>query len=405
MIRRRNATNAHPGDGSGGPTVRLERWQRGLFNGALMLPAGLGLTILLYGAIGACYLLPSLHEFRPGPYSWPADFESILLVVLGPSMPGLLAIGSWVNAKTRLVLDTEGVHLQFEGPVLLQRLAQTGSVRWGGIKEASWLITDVTIPGGAQLFLHRETGRPVVINPAMWCPPGQEDTLRHPLRLMRKRTMLDELERNFVVRLIQSKRPDLDVMPSEARVAKGIRGAMKATNQTNDFKRPAAVPAVGAAVLLLYAIADIYFLATEYYIGGPPYAELVSLGVLAAAAVTAVLARLEPGRKDIYVIGPAFGALLALAAYPMLTRVNAWVGDTQLQEVEYRFTAEKQWVPVNADTPALDLHLPGSDWWARFRPGDRYTFSIRRGGLGFWTVDMEPIYIEQAAWYRDSQRH
>ena len=47
----------------------------------------------------------------------------------------------------------------------------------------------------------------------------------------------------------------------------------------------------------------------------------------------------------------------------MVARVNAWVGDTQLQPVEYRLTAERRWMSVDADTPPLDLYLSDSEWW------------------------------------------
>ncbi len=42
----------------------------------------------------------------------------------------------------------------------------------------------------------------------------------------------------------------------------------------------------------------------------------------------------------------------------------------------------------------------GSGYWRQFEPGDSKTFELRMGGLGFYQVNMRPIYAEQKEFYR-----
>ena len=48
----------------------------------------------------------------------------------------------------------------------------------------------------------------------------------------------------------------------------------------------------------------------------------------------------------------------------------------------------------------LDPTRYDSEWWRQYKPGDTYTFELRRGGLGIWQVNMTKIYDAQKRYYR-----
>ena len=40
-----------------------------------------------------------------------------------------------------------------------------------------------------------------------------------------------------------------------------------------------------------------------------------------------------------------------------------------------------------------------SEYWDQYAPGDTKSFELRFGGLGFYQVNMVPVYAEQRAFY------
>jgi len=83
--------------------------------------------------------------------------------------------------------------------------------------------------------------------------------------------------------------------------------------------------------------------------------------------------------------------------------VNAWLSEPQsIRTVDYRLDSDHLWQPVSLHSaPVLDLYMERSPWWHRFEPGDTYRFRLRDGALGFWQVDLGPVYKDQRRFYRE----
>jgi len=132
---------------------------------------------------------------------------------------------------------------------------------------------------------------------------------------------------------------------------------------------------------VVYFISEHYFLASEYYVNSPPYLIISIISLMAIFYVFRLLKKKEPERKDshLYAIIVAIG--VALFLYSFIPRINViWVADDNI-------------------SPSIRLYSKLSKFWQEFKPGDKYFFEIRRGGLGVWLVNMDRVYAEQKEYY------
>jgi hypothetical protein len=142
-------------------------------------------------------------------------------------------------------------------------------------------------------------------------------------------------------------------------------------------------------------IIEIYFTATEFYTDTVPYLSIGVTALLGFLIVHLVLGNFEPERKNSALYALLFGLGTGFAAYPFLVRVNTWTDTEGLHGYDYRLGKDYVWRGREPGTPDLDMYLSGSAWWQQFDPGDSYTFELRKGGLGFWQVNMSPVYEAQ----------
>lgn len=148
--------------------------------------------------------------------------------------------------------------------------------------------------------------------------------------------------------------------------------------------------------LLIYTIMDIPVI-TEMYVLEPPLWWFVTGGLF-----TLFIAGIWLSEKDIpvshsWALGVLLGIVMAVALYPGLLRLNQLTDTRGLQVFEYQHTAPNRFEPVDYGLPILAM--PSDDYW-RSLPYDKLTsFSLRRGALGFYQVDMEPVYKKMRQFY------
>jgi len=152
-------------------------------------------------------------------------------------------------------------------------------------------------------------------------------------------------------------------------------------------------------LLVVYFIVETYFTASEYYVGGPPYLLLILCGLVAAIIFFILLNRIEPQRKNsaLYAVLAGFGA--GLAAYSLIARLNIMTDADGLKSYAYTLGTDYIWRSENHSLPELRLYLHSSKWWQQYKPGDSYTFELRKGGLKLWQVNMSKIYESQKLFY------
>lgn len=151
--------------------------------------------------------------------------------------------------------------------------------------------------------------------------------------------------------------------------------------------------------LVFYFILETYFLSNEYYAHGAPYFALAFGAIVVGLLAFYVLKRIEPDRVDANLFGLLIGLGAALALYSLLPRLNAATDTGGIKSYEYVLGPDYIWHSSAEDAPDLDVYLEISEWWQQYEPGDRRAFDLRKGGLGFWQLNMSRIYTEQQAYY------
>lgn len=56
--------------------------------------------------------------------------------------------------------------------------------------------------------------------------------------------------------------------------------------------------------------------------------------------------------------------------------------------------------PRETGLPVIEFRQ-GIEYWRQFRPGAPYTLHLRRGGLGFYQLDLAPVYAATRAFYEN----
>lgn len=153
-----------------------------------------------------------------------------------------------------------------------------------------------------------------------------------------------------------------------------------------------------------YFIVDQFYWAKEFYAENPPYWQMVFSAAFSALLVYLALSRVEPNRKNTWQYALLFGFGLGLASYSFMLRLNQWSDEKGLNSYTYFLTSPNSWRAENTQLPGLVFSAEDSDWWKHFSIGDSYEFELRKGGLGFWQVNMSKIYIDQARYYNCKKR-
>jgi hypothetical protein len=164
---------------------------------------------------------------------------------------------------------------------------------------------------------------------------------------------------------------------------------------------PAVAKGVAGAfgLCVMYFVAEHFFLAEEYYAGSPPYVAIAICAAAGGGLVFLLLRRWDAGGASHATYSTLAAIGFGLAVYGFLPRLNIWTAAQEPAAHLYTLDENFVWQPASPSMPPLNLYLHASRWWGQFGPGDTYSFHLRRGGLGFWQVDMRTIYAEQKRYY------
>jgi hypothetical protein len=161
--------------------------------------------------------------------------------------------------------------------------------------------------------------------------------------------------------------------------------------------RHALVATVLVLLLLCYAIVD-FAMNEEVYAVDPP---LVLFGVAAAIALLATMLWLVSAgvpRAEAFGLSLLLGAAAGAALYPGLLRVNEATDDEGLRAYDYRLTAYVVFSPMDPNLPVLTFEGV-ADYWGQFKIGTIHRFELRKGGLGFYQVNMQPVHVKTREYF------
>lgn len=151
-----------------------------------------------------------------------------------------------------------------------------------------------------------------------------------------------------------------------------------------------------------YALIDGVFLLQETYAERPFYEFYAMTGILLTIIVGVWLLRAQVPRAESLALAALVSAGLVVALYPGLLRINAISDPSGLQKYAYVFESNHTFRAVDAGLPALHFERD-REYWAQFESGAIHHFELRKGGLGFYQLNMAPVYAAMKEFYREQQ--
>jgi len=296
------------------------------------------------------------------------------------------------SLRERLILTPNGIEYRSPLPEPLQALRPSWSLAWAQIRTAS-LQNALFGRGPQQIALELESGtRKVKLFPCLWVDPGSFQPLSPWAEFMRqKKTTVVEnvtrVEESGLLRYMAAAAPQLVVQ---------YKG--QGTGFALEKSRHALFVVVGFFALLFYALGDTFIFSNEVYAEVPPYANFVAFGLLAALLAGLWMHRGEVPMMESVFVSLLFGAALGAAAYPAALRANAYTDVDGLRSYEYRLTAELQLNPLIDGLPVLAFPRY-ADYWSHFKRDSIHEFELRRGGLEFYQLNMQPVNLAMREYY------
>jgi hypothetical protein len=296
----------------------------------------------------------------------------------------------------RLILDEAGIRYQSALPQALRGLLPEWSVRWSQVRAARIGVPRLGHhPNLAMLELDvAPTKRKIFV--LRWVPADSAGTTATPDDHPSWR------DRFFAG--IGSKR-DVEWMWKEVEESPLVRYARQAglaitTDRSRgigygfslESNRHALVGAVLVIALLCYAVVDLA-VNEEIYAVDPPLVLFAVGGSIAVLAGLLWFASVGVPRAEVFGLSLLLGGAVGFALYPGALRLNAATDSEGLRSYDYRLTSYVVFSPLDSKMPVLEF--PGdADYWRQFSLGTVHPFDLRKGGLGFYQVDMGPVHAK-----------
>jgi hypothetical protein len=150
-------------------------------------------------------------------------------------------------------------------------------------------------------------------------------------------------------------------------------------------------------LFLCYGVLDLA-LNEEVHAVEPPLVLFVLAGAIAALAGMLWLVSANVPRIETLGLSLLLGGATGFALYPGVLRLNEATDADGLHAYEYRLTEYVLFSPVDPNLPVL--RFPGhADYWRQFKLGTTHSFELRKGGLGFYQVNMQPVHARMREYF------
>lgn len=149
--------------------------------------------------------------------------------------------------------------------------------------------------------------------------------------------------------------------------------------------------------VIAYGLGD-FFVNTETYAEAPLYTIYGGSALVVALATLTWLRGAgipHPERLGLSVI---LGLAIGCALYPGLLRINQLTDDRGLQTYVYHLQDDLTLTPTNPELPKL-VFPNAREYWESLETGSVHEFRLRQGSLGFYQIDMAPLYRKTQKFY------
>lgn len=321
---------------------------------------------------------------------WAAALRNPLAVTVLALQLAVMAIRTVAGRNERLVLTHSGIAYQSPWPAALQFIRPSWSMRWDTVQAVT--VESHLASGVQNLAIKLDNGRfRHRIVPYQWVDPdhyepepvlAQIGSERHA----RVGEIADEMRDTAVLRYMAKVVPRFDIL-NESVVQQRLFAI---------HRNPRSLTVVLVLVVVVaYALMDSFYISRESYVGRAPWLVFAAIGTAAALGAAIWMLRGKVPKAEAGVIAVLFGVILTLSCYPGAMRLNAITDAQGLTTYEYQLAADLHLMPPSPELPVLYFprhHL----YWKQFNPGSLHPFTLRRGALGFYQIDMRPInaYLE-----------
>lgn len=149
------------------------------------------------------------------------------------------------------------------------------------------------------------------------------------------------------------------------------------------------------ASMLVYALVDTVFFNLYEIVGYPDNKSLIV--VLSAMPICLLgiviyryMIRSSVPERETIVLTILCVISLAVAAHPLLQRIDTIIASKPMQTYNYRMIKQGVFEPVEVGTPKLNLRTQ-CEYWQQYTVNTLYQISLQHGGLGMWQLDGEAL--------------
>ncbi len=318
------------------------------------------------------------------------------LAILGAALQILYLAAS--RHRERLLLDELGISYVSPLPKAVQFIHPSWSLQWSNVRRAEF-NTNAYAKRPELISVVFHTGlRKRAIRPYMWVDAAnfQPPPWRRQVRIAppKAEEMVAEVMNSPVMRFVQG-RPHIKLAPLSLDRLKPF--ALE--------RNPVALGFVALFFLsIVYAIVDALILNAETYAGEPFLSVYVAAGLTVGLAAALLLRGAKVPITETVVVAVLTGAAFGAALYPGLLRANQLTDTEGLRTYEYKMIAPANFVPEQEGLPELHFPARHREFWSQYEPGSVQEFELRKGGLGFYQINMKPIYDRIRNYYEQRSR-
>lgn len=309
--------------------------------------------------------------------------QQLMLAIMMIAVPQL---GLAINRYERLILNRDGIRYRSPFRGVLAAIKPDWELTWSEIKKISF---NHYLVRGRLVIQPLQGKRRIVIVPAWWRPEDLESLWRLPLY-----TRLREIRRHRLDTKTLSQSPLL-------RYCRDIDGVTIDVNVHPELefdlvKHPlTSAMVVALFVMIVYGGVDL-LVDSERYVTFPPIGWFVLGGVGVTLVLGSWLRRQAVPVFNAWLLASLLGTAFGLDMYPGLLRINQLTNQTGLQAVSYRHVSAYRFAPLRQGLPEI-VFTPNA-YWRSVPANGVVKFMLRHGKLGFYQIDMAPIYTHMRHW-------
>lgn len=312
-------------------------------------------------------------------------FDTLMVTAV---LIGIPKINHAINQREHLILDRSGIFYQSPLRGRLSVLSPSWQMSWSEID--SVVLNNYLVRG--RLIIKPIRGQQQVLIVPAWSRPEDIVALSQLPLFVRLHELRRQQQRDLQTLLAT---PLLRYFTDVARIKIDISEHIE-----RDFDL-GSHPITRLLVVVLfslisYGLVDV-ILDTETYVTVPPILVFVLSGLVLAVGLGMWQLRHRVPTVNAWGLASLLGVVFALALYPGLLRLNQLTDSAGLQQIEYRHIMDNRFSPVRADLP--EIIMPADAYWQSIPENHIVVFSLRRGKLDFYQIDMAPEYAKMRRWY------